>query len=56
MTAAAVLYVFRTLVDADIPLNAGCLEPIDIVIPPGSMLSPVAPPPWRRATWRRRRR
>ena len=41
MTTAAVLYVFRTLVDADIPLNAGCLEPIDIVIPPGSMLSPV---------------
>ncbi len=37
------LYVFRTLVDADIPLNAGCLEPIDIVIPPGSMLSPVPP-------------
>ena len=43
MTTAAVLYVFRTLVDADIPLNAGCLEPIDIVIPPGSMLSPVRP-------------
>ncbi len=43
VTAAAVLYVFRTLVDADIPLNAGCLEPIDIVIPPGSMLSPVRP-------------
>jgi len=43
VTTAAVLYVFRTLVDADIPLNAGCLEPIDIVIPPGSMLSPTAP-------------
>ncbi len=43
VTTAAVLYVFRTLVDADIPLNAGCLEPIDIVIPQGSMLSPVAP-------------
>ena len=43
VTTAAVLYVFRTLVDADIPLNAGCLEPIDIVIPPGSMLSPVRP-------------
>ena len=43
VTTAAVLYVFRTLVDADIPLNAGCLEPIDIVIPPGSMLSPVPP-------------
>ena len=43
VTTAAVLYVFRTLVDADIPLNAGCLEPIDIVIPPGSMLSPGPP-------------
>jgi 5-oxoprolinase (ATP-hydrolysing) len=43
VTTAAVLYVFRTLVDADIPLNAGCLEPIDVVIPPGSMLSPVPP-------------
>jgi len=43
VTTAAVLYVFRTLVDADIPLNAGCLEPLDIVIPPGSMLSPVRP-------------
>ena len=43
VTTAAVLYVFRTLVDADIPLNDGCLEPIDIIIPPGSMLSPVRP-------------
>jgi 5-oxoprolinase (ATP-hydrolysing) len=43
VTTAAVLYVFRALVDTDIPLNAGCLEPIDIVIPPGSMLSPVFP-------------
>jgi 5-oxoprolinase (ATP-hydrolysing) len=43
VTTAAVLYVFRTLVDADIPLNAGCLEPLDIVIPRGSMLSPVRP-------------
>ncbi|HEY4016540.1 MAG TPA: hydantoinase B/oxoprolinase family protein [Polyangiaceae bacterium] len=40
---AAVLYVFRTLVDADIPMNAGCLRPIDIVIPEGSMLSPRRP-------------
>ena len=56
VTTAAVLYVFRTLVDADIPLNDGCLEPIDIVIPPGSMLSPRAPPPWRPAMWRCRRR
>ena len=43
VTTAAVLYVFRTLVDADIPLNAGCLEPHDIVVPPGSMLDPVFP-------------
>ena len=41
--AAAVLYVFRTLVDADIPLNAGCLKPLRIVVPPGSMLDPVFP-------------
>ena len=40
---AAVLYVFRTLVDADIPMNAGCLRPIDVVIPEGSMLSPRRP-------------
>jgi 5-oxoprolinase (ATP-hydrolysing) len=43
VTTAAVLYVLRTLVDADIPLNAGCLEPVDIVLPPGSMLSPAPP-------------
>jgi 5-oxoprolinase (ATP-hydrolysing) len=40
---AAVLYVFRMLVDRDIPLNAGCLKPLTIIIPPGSMLSPVPP-------------
>jgi len=40
---AAVLYVFRTLVDDVIPLNAGCLKPLDIVIPPGSMLNPDYP-------------
>jgi 5-oxoprolinase (ATP-hydrolysing) len=40
---AAVLYVFRTLVDADIPLNAGCLKPISLVIPEGSMLAPRPP-------------
>ena len=40
---AAVLYVFRTLVDDDIPMNAGCLKPIRIVIPEGSMLSPRYP-------------
>jgi 5-oxoprolinase (ATP-hydrolysing) len=40
---AAVLYVFRTLVDDDIPLNAGCLKPLRVVIPPASMLSPHPP-------------
>jgi 5-oxoprolinase (ATP-hydrolysing) len=40
---AAVLYVFRMLVDDDIPLNAGCLRPLRVVIPPGSMLAPNHP-------------
>jgi 5-oxoprolinase (ATP-hydrolysing) len=40
---AAVLYVFRTLVDKDIPLNAGCLKPLQVIIPPGTMLSPQYP-------------
>ena len=40
---AAVLYVFRTLVDDDIPLNAGCLKPLHVVIPAGSMLNPSFP-------------
>ncbi len=40
---AAVLYVFRTLVDDDIPLNAGCLKPLDIIIPEGCMLNPTYP-------------
>ncbi|HXX85137.1 MAG TPA: hydantoinase B/oxoprolinase family protein, partial [Casimicrobiaceae bacterium] len=40
---AAVLYVFRTLVDDEIPMNAGCLKPLKIVIPEGSMLSPRYP-------------
>src|SRR5450830_602189 len=40
---AAVLYVFRTLVDDDIPLNAGCLKPLAVIIPPGSMLNPQYP-------------
>jgi len=40
---AAVLYVFRTLVDDEIPLNAGCLKPLEIVIPRGSMLNPTWP-------------
>ncbi|HKS85548.1 MAG TPA: hydantoinase B/oxoprolinase family protein [Pseudolabrys sp.] len=40
---AAVLYVFRVMVDDDIPMNAGCLRPIRIVIPKRSMLSPEYP-------------
>ena len=40
---AAVLYVFRTLVGDDIPLNAGCLKPLKVIIPEGSMLNPRAP-------------
>ncbi|HBE52729.1 MAG TPA: 5-oxoprolinase [Cyanobacteria bacterium UBA11369] len=40
---AAVLYVFRTLVNDDIPLNAGCLKPLEIVIPQGCMLNPSYP-------------
>ncbi len=40
---AAVLYVFRSLVDDDIPLNAGCLKPLDIIIPDGCMLNPRFP-------------
>jgi len=40
---AAVLYVFRTLVDDDIPLNAGCLKPLKVIIPAGCMLNPNPP-------------
>ncbi|MGI9350047.1 MAG: hydantoinase B/oxoprolinase family protein [Rhizobiaceae bacterium] len=40
---AAVLYVFRIMVEADIPMNAGCLKPINIVIPDGCMLKPQYP-------------
>ncbi len=40
---AAVLYVFRTLVDDDIPLNEGCLKPLNVIIPEGSMLNPRYP-------------
>ncbi|MGB7439657.1 MAG: hydantoinase B/oxoprolinase family protein [Coleofasciculaceae cyanobacterium] len=40
---AAVIYVFRSLVDDDIPLNAGCLKPLEIIIPAGSLLDPQPP-------------
>jgi len=45
VVTAAVLYVFRTLVAADIPLNDGCLRPLHIVIPDGTMLAPIYPAP-----------
>ncbi|WP_373546074.1 hydantoinase B/oxoprolinase family protein [Chamaesiphon sp.] len=40
---AVVLYVFRTLVEDDIPLNAGCLEPLEIIVPEGCLLNPRYP-------------
>jgi 5-oxoprolinase (ATP-hydrolysing) len=43
VTRAAVLYVFRVMVDDDIPMNAGCLRPINIIIPKKSLLSPEYP-------------
>ena len=43
VTQAAVLYVFRTLVDDAIPLNAGCLKPLEIIVPEGCMLNPTYP-------------
>jgi 5-oxoprolinase (ATP-hydrolysing) len=44
VTVAAVIYVLRALVGEDIPLNSGCLRPVELRIPPGSILSPS---PWR---------
>jgi 5-oxoprolinase (ATP-hydrolysing) len=43
ITQAVVLYVFRTLVEDDIPLNAGCLKPLQITVPPGCLLNPHYP-------------
>jgi len=43
VTRAAVLYVFRLMVEANIPMNAGCLKPINIIIPDGCMLKPTYP-------------
>jgi len=43
VTRAAVLYTFRVMVDEPIPMNAGCLKPIEIVVPEGSMLRPTYP-------------
>jgi len=43
VTRAAVLYVFRTLVDDEIPMNAGCMRPLRLIVPEGSMLAPRYP-------------
>ena len=43
VTRAAVLYVFRSLIDEDIPMNEGCLEPLSVQIPGGSLLAPTYP-------------
>ncbi|WP_082827094.1 hydantoinase B/oxoprolinase family protein [Pseudovibrio sp. WM33] len=43
VTRAAVLYCFRVMVEGHIPMNAGCLRPINIVVPEGSMLRPHYP-------------
>jgi len=40
---AAVLYVFRCLVDDDIPLNAGCMKPLEVILPDNSMINPSYP-------------
>ncbi len=43
VTRAVVLYVFRTLVGKPIPLNEGCLAPLTIIVPEGTLLNPVSP-------------
>ncbi len=43
ISKAAVLYVFRSLVTEPIPLNAGCLRPLTLIVPAGSLLNPIAP-------------
>jgi len=43
VTRAAVLYVFRCMVDDDIPMNAGCMRPLKIILPKKSMLTPEYP-------------
>ncbi len=43
VTRAAVLYAFRCMVDDDIPMNAGCMRPLNIILPEGSMLTPQYP-------------
>ena len=55
VTRAAVLYVFRVMVDDDIPMNAGCLRPINIIIPKGRCCRRNIRPPWSPAMSRPRR-
>ena len=43
ITQAAVMYVFRCLVNDDVPLNAGCMQALDIIVPEGSLLNPRFP-------------
>ncbi len=43
VTNAAILYVFRCLIDDEIPLNAGCMKPLEVIIPEGSLLNPAFP-------------
>ncbi len=43
VTKAAVLYVFRCLLEDDIPLNAGCFEPLELIVPKGCLLNPIPP-------------
>jgi 5-oxoprolinase (ATP-hydrolysing) len=45
VTRSAVLYVLRTITEEDIPLNSGCLKPVDIIVPAGTLLNPSYPAP-----------
>ena len=45
VSRSAILYVLRVLIESDIPLNSGCLRPINIIIPAGTILNPVQPAP-----------
>jgi 5-oxoprolinase (ATP-hydrolysing) len=45
VTRSAVLYVLRALIDSDIPLNSGCLKPVEIIVPRGTVLNPAYPAP-----------
>ena len=45
VTRSAILYVLRSITDIDIPLNSGCIKPIEIIVPEGSLLNPLFPAP-----------